>query len=158
MSPSGNHREFSLSEVRRAPSLCAVLLFGDDLRAEMAREQFGVRLGRLVEVAVVAAHRGIAIVVSRALRGPAGRPDALAAPSPAALGSTGAEASAAAGAPTAGVLTGGVDWSRADGFGVRIGADDGLALTSTIVSILKSAPSTTTIASLSTSSLPPRAK
>jgi hypothetical protein len=49
-------------EVLARPSLCAVILLSDDLRAEMTREQFGLRLRSLLEVTVVTARDRIRIL------------------------------------------------------------------------------------------------
>ena len=115
----------------------------------MAGQQVGGRLGRVIEVAVVAAGIRVPVVGFR-LRS-------------ARIGSGGSDA-----------LPGLFAQRRVDGFGGRGGRGGGSrglgrrlayaaptpgdALGSTMVSILKSAPRTTTIASRSTSSLPPRPK
>src|SRR5215218_4729429 len=63
---------------RRPPSLCAFLFLGDDLRPEVASQQLGVRLRRLLQVAVLPARGRIPLVVGAGgRRSLTGGPDLL---------------------------------------------------------------------------------
>src|SRR5919107_475190 len=57
------------ASTRRPPSLCALLLLGDDLSAEVTGQQLGVRLRRLLQVAVLTGGRRVPLVVGPAARG-----------------------------------------------------------------------------------------